>query len=112
MLQPQNLIVSWDGEGWRQSPFDWNNSLGDSKEFMISQTDSFAYKTLSPSDWYVTRQVEAAVPVPAELGAWRQEIRDAARIKRENVLECDTKEELNTYTKSEEYLFWPDQPPA
>ena len=77
---------------------------------MISQTNSFAYEILSPTDWYITRQVEEGVPVPAELGAWRQEIRDTARIKRQSVLECDTKEELNDYTKSEEYLFWPDQP--
>ena len=77
---------------------------------MNSQMDSFAYTILSPTDWYVTRQVEAGVPVPAEMGAWRQEIRDAARIKRQSVMECDTKEELNTYTTSEEYLFWPDQP--
>lgn len=110
MLQPQALFVSWDGEGWRQSPFKWDESLENSQAYLNSQMDSFAYTILFPTDWYVTRQVEASVPVPAEMGAWRQEIRDAARIKRQSVMECDTKEELNTYTTSEEYLFWPDQP--
>jgi hypothetical protein len=110
MLQPQELFISWGEAGWRQSPFKWESSLEDSQSYMISQTDSFSYEILSPTDWYVTRQVEEGVPVPAEIGTWRQEIRDAARIKKQNVLECDTKEELNDYTKGEEYLFWPDQP--
>lgn len=110
MLQPQALFISWDGNDWRQSPFAWDDDLAKSQTYMVSQTDSFAYATLSPTDWYVTRQVEENVPVPVELGAWRQEIRDAARLKRWEVLEVETKEELNDYTKSEEYLFWPDQP--
>jgi hypothetical protein len=54
-----------------------------------------------PTDWCVTRQVEKNALVPTELGVWRQEIQDAARLKGGNVLKVDTKEE---------YLFWPDQP--
>lgn len=110
MLQPQELFVSWDGTDWRQSPFKWEDSLGDSQTYMISQTNSFAYGILSPTDWYVTREVETGLSVPANITAWRQAIRDSAEQKAEQVEVCETKDDLNTYTQSEEYLFWPDQP--
>lgn len=110
MLQPQQLFISWDGEGWRQSPFEWDESLTDSQAAMVSQTNAFAYELLCPTDWYVTRQVEEGIQVPDNITTWRQSIRTSARMKMEEIEICDTKEELNTYTKSEEYLFWPDQP--
>jgi hypothetical protein len=31
-------------------------------------------------------------------------------MKMEEIEICETKEELNAYTKSEEYLTWPDAP--
>lgn len=110
MLQPQELFVSWDGTDWRQSPFEWEDSLEDSKTYMISQTNSFAYGILSPTDWYVTREVETGLTVPANVTAWRQSIRDSATEKVEQVEICGTKDDLNTYTQSEEYLLWSDRP--
>lgn len=110
MLQPQELSVSWDGTDWRQSPFQWEDSLEDSQTYMISQTDSFAHGVLSPTDWYVTREMETGLSVPANITAWRQAIRDSAGEKAGLVEACETKDDLNTYTQSKEYLFWPDQP--
>ena len=110
MLQPQELFVSWDGTDWRQSPFKWDDSLEDSKTNLISKTNSFAYGILSPTDWYVTREMEIGLTVPANITAWRQSIRDSVEEKVGQVENCETKDDLNSYTRSEEYLFWPDQP--
>jgi hypothetical protein len=110
MLQPQTLFNSWDGQNWRQSPFVWGDSLADSKKAMISQTNSFAFTILSPTDWYVTRQVEAGVPVPSDITNWRESIRTLAKEKVDEINSCSTKDNLNTYVKGDEYLTWPDQP--
>jgi hypothetical protein len=110
MLQPQELFVSWDGTDWRQSPFKWEDSLEDSQTYTISQTNSFAYEILSPTDWYVTREVETGFSVPANITAWRQAIRDSAEEKAGLVEACETKDDLSIYAQSEEYLLWPDQP--
>jgi len=88
----------------------WDQLLDQSKQEMISLTNNYANQILTPNDWYVTRQVENGTPVPEEWTVWRQSIRDLAKEKADTVDACDTKDELNSYTKSVEYLTWPDAP--
>jgi hypothetical protein len=110
MLQPQTLYTSWDGTNWRQSPFVWDQTLDEAKQEVISQTNSYANQILTPNDWYVTRQVENGTPVPEEWTVWRQSIRDLAKEKADTIDACGTKDDLNTYAQSAEYLTWPDSP--
>jgi|694.fasta_scaffold04593_28 hypothetical protein len=100
----------WNGETWIQASFQWSDSLETAKESLKTLTNTQAYTYLQPSDWLVVRQTETGVDAPEVWTTWRQEIRDCAIQKNQEISLCSSKEELAEYTASDQYLEWPDSP--
>jgi hypothetical protein len=100
----------WNGEAWVQASFQWSDSLEASKVYLTDLTNTQAYTYLQPSDWLVVRQSETGIDAPEVWTAWRQEIRDCAVEKNQQISACSTEDELAVYSLSDEYLVWPDQP--
>lgn len=104
------LQLGWTGTDWVWTPFTLTDDLDQSKVAMVGITNTTAYSILQPTDWYVVRYTENGQTIPPQINSWRQEIRDAARVKVEQINATTTKNELLTYTTSVEYQTWPNEP--
>lgn len=67
------------------------------KTLWRSTTAQTANTLLAPTDWYVTRETDTGTPCPAEIRAWRQSIREAAKDKIANITACETVADLAAY---------------
>lgn len=79
--------------------------LDQCKETAISQTNAVAYSLLSPSDWMVTRQVEASVPVLPEWTTYREAVRTTANQAKAEYTACSTVDEIAAVV-----IEWPTSP--
>lgn len=67
------------------------------KTLWKSTTAQTANTLLAPTDWYVTRETDTGNPCPAEIRAWRQYIREAAKDKVASIDGCETVADLAAY---------------
>lgn len=74
-------------------------------QWLIS-TKVTAGTLLSPTDWYITRQIETGAAVPKSVLDRRIEIREFSNLKEDAILETSSTEELAEYITSEEYNQW------
>ena len=104
------LQLGWTGTDWVWAPFAYADDLDQSQSIMVSITNTTAYSILQPTDWYIVRYAENGQEIPPQINSWRQEIRDAARVKVEQINATTTKDGLLTYTTSVEYQTWTNEP--
>ena len=104
------LQLGWTGTDWVWAPFAYADDLDQSKTAMVSITNTNAYSILQPTDWYIVRYSENGQEIPPQINSWRQEIRDAARVKMEQINATTSKDGLLVYTTSTEYQTWPNEP--
>jgi len=81
--------------------------LDQCKEVAISQTNAVAYSLLQPTDWMVTRQVEASVPVLPEWTTYREAVRTTANQAKADYAACTTVDEIAAVI-----IEWPVSPDA
>jgi hypothetical protein len=106
------LQLGWTGTDWVWAPFAYADDLDQSKATMVSTTNATAYSILQPTDWYVVRYTENNQAIPPQINSWRQEVRDAAKVKVDQINATTTKDALVTYTTSTAYQTWPNDPAA
>jgi hypothetical protein len=104
------LQLGWTGSDWVWAPFAFTDDLDQSQSVMVSTTNTTAYSILQPTDWYVVRYAETGQEIPPQVNSWRQEIRDAAKVKVEQINATTTKDGLLTYTTSVGYQTWTNEP--
>lgn len=61
-----------------------------------------ANSLLAPTDWYVVRFADIGTPVPADVSAYRSEVRSFSGLNEAAILACTTVEELAVLTPT-----WP-----
>lgn len=74
------------------------------------QTRITAGTLLSPTDWYVVRELDNGTPAPVEMKDWRQAVRSACETKVAGIEATTTTEELASYIVSADYPIWPVSP--
>jgi hypothetical protein len=104
------LQLGWTGTDWVWAPFVYTDDLSVAQSSVVNTTNATAYSILQPTDWYVVRYTENGQAIPPQVNSWRQEVRDAARVKVEQINATTTKDALVTYTTSTAYQTWPDEP--
>lgn len=97
--------VSEELDGAELTYINTPKDLGQCKEVAISQTNAVAYSLLSPSDWMVTRQAEASVPVPSAWTAYRDDVRTTANQAKAEYTACSTVDEVAAVV-----IEWPISP--
>lgn len=70
----------------------------------IAAIKAEAHRLLLPTDWYVVRQVETGMPMPQEVLAYRQAVRDASDVAEQEIATLQTIEEIRAYQ-----VVWPEQ---
>lgn len=97
--------VSEELDGAELTYINTPKDLDPCKETAISQTNAVAYSLLSPSDWMVTRQVEASVPVLPEWTTYREAVRTTANQAKAEYTACSTVDEIAAVV-----IEWPTSP--
>lgn len=71
------------------------------KNVANAQIISTASSLLTPTDWYVTRFVEANTPIPANVEIWRPAVRERSKVLRNSVGEAENVNDIIVlYTSS------------
>lgn len=70
----------------------------------ITSIKTEAYRLLLPTDWYIVRQSETGQPVPDNILAYRQAVRDATDVAEQEIASLQTIEEIRAYQ-----VVWPEQ---
>lgn len=73
-------------------------------------TRQTAYTLLLPNDWYVVREADNGVAVPAEWRTWRETVRLAAGSKVFEIAQTTTTDQLAAYITGPDYPVWPPSP--
>lgn len=81
-------------------------------EQWTQQTRTTAGTLLTPTDWYVVRELDNSTPVPVEMKDWRQAIRTDCEAKVAAIEATTTTEELAAYITGADYPVWPADPYA
>ena len=76
------------------------------------QTRTTAGTLLTPTDWYVVRELDNNTPTPVEMKDWRQAIRTDCETKIAAIDATTTTEELAAYITGANYPVWPADPYA
>lgn len=76
------------------------------------QTRTTAGTLLTPTDWYVVRELDNNTPTPVEMKDWRQAIRTDCETKIAAIEATATTEELAAYITGADYPVWPADPYA
>ena len=84
--------------------------LADAITAWAHTTNCTARHMLQDTDWYVIRQMELGVAIPANIAAWRAAIRAEAAAKVMRISECKTTQALADYIDTASYLQWPSDP--
>jgi len=81
-------------------------------EQWTQQTRTTAGTLLTPTDWYVVRELDNNTPTPVEIKDWRQAIRSDCETKIAAIEATTTTEELAAYITGADYPVWPAHPYA
>lgn len=73
------------------------------KANLVSQVKSTASSLLSPTDWKIVRFIETALPVGAEITAYREAVRAASNANETAINACVTMFEIESLQ-----LTWPE----
>jgi hypothetical protein len=73
------------------------------KANLVSQVKSTAASLLSPTDWKIVRFIETALPVGAEITAYRESVRAASNANETAINACVTMFEIESLQ-----LTWPE----
>ena len=96
--------------------FYWGPDLPKNHTQMVQQwtqqTRVAAGTLLTPTDWYVVRELDNSTPVPVEMKDWRQAIRTDCETKIAAIEATTTTEELAAYITGADYPAWPADPYA
>jgi hypothetical protein len=76
------------------------------------QTRTTAGTLLTPTDWYVVRELDNNTPTPVEMKDWRQAIRIDCEAKVAAIEATTATEELADYITGADYPTWPTDPYA
>lgn len=76
------------------------------------KTRNTANSLLTPTDWMVIRHADNGTEVPADVTAWRQDVRNACEAKITALTLTQTTQELETYLTTStgattDYSYWP-----
>jgi hypothetical protein len=113
--QPPAQSLSYTSLFWFNSVFVWSlfdpsQPLAEGKSVSIDWVNSTAYSILQPTDWYVVRQSENGTAIPPQWNNWRESIRQDAEAKNGGVVECNSIEELLSYTLNTNFNTWAPAP--
>ena len=107
-------IVELPEPKWYDQRFYWGPDLPKEHsalvEQWVAQTKTTAFTLIQPSDWYFTREQDNGTPVPAEIKAQREAIRQRSREKVAAIQATTTTAELAAYVTSAAYSQWQDAP--
>lgn len=106
-----NSELYWKDGGFVWSTFPVDLTLAEAKTYMKDAVSKAAYDILQPTDWYAARKVETGADIPVEWATWREGIRTQAQDKISTVTSKRSKDTLNQYCQSSEFLEW-NQPPS
>jgi hypothetical protein len=81
-------------------------------EQWTQQTRVTAGTLLTPTDWYVVRELDNNTPTPVEMKDWRQAIRTDCETKIAAIEATTTTAELAAYITGADYPAWPADPYA
>jgi hypothetical protein len=73
------------------------------KTKLVSQVKATAASLLSPTDWKIVRFIETALPVGAEITAYREAVRAASNTNETDINACVTMFEIESLQ-----LTWPE----
>jgi len=99
---------------WKEDTSEWSWEVlnpeeeGNTKDKAISLTKRVAYNLLQLTDWVVTKSMEAQTSVPEDLKQLRTELRTSAQTRLDKIDTLTTDEAIFAYTRSEDYLTWPE----
>lgn len=101
----EHFQIGWSATG---EPI-WQ-PLADAITAWVHTTNCTARHMLQDTDWYVIRQMELGVAIPANIAAWRAAIRAEATTKVACITESKTTQALAEYIDTASYLQWPSDP--
>lgn len=101
----EHFQIGWSATG---EPI-WQ-PLADAITAWVHTTKCTARNMLQDTDWYVIRQMELGVAIPANIAAWRAAIRAEAATKVVRISKCKTTQALADYIDTASYLQWPSDP--
>jgi len=84
--------------------------LVDTIAVWVRNTKCTAHNILQDTDWYVIRQIETGIPVPAAVDTWRTAIRAEVTTKIACITAASTTQALAEYISSAAYTTWPSDP--
>jgi len=108
------------GISWQPDPepvdqrFYWDHgipkNLEDLKKQWIAQQKQTAGTLLSSTDWYITRQFETSLEVPAEILDYRAEVRRISGEREVQIAACKSVGDLAELVTNGGLEEWPQQP--
>jgi len=108
------------GISWQPDPepvdqrFYWDHgipkNLEDLKKQWITQQKQTAGTLLSSTDWYITRQFETSLEVPAEILDYRAEVRRISGEREVQIAACKSVGDLAELVTNGGLEEWPQQP--
>ena len=82
-------------------------NVDDIRDFWIGLLKKTAQANLSATDWMVIRQVDNGIPVPDDVKAYRETIRQTCKKKVADLATINSAEQLATYITGTDYPAWP-----
>lgn len=107
-------IIALEESPWYDQRFYW--APNDPKDHIplieeyVAHVRRNANALLSDTDWIVIRELDNGTQVPADIKAWRQQIRLAASEKIKSITTTQNTVKLAAYITSEMYGTWPIRP--
>jgi len=108
------------GISWQPDPepvdqrFYWDHgipkNLEDLKKQWIAQQKQTAGTLLASTDWYITRQFETSLDVPAEILDYRAEVRRVSGEREVQIAACKSVGDLAELVTNGGLEEWPQQP--
>jgi hypothetical protein len=108
------------GISWQPDPepvdqrFYWDHgipkNLEDLKKQWIAQQKQTAGTLLASTDWYITRQFETSLDVPAEILDYRAEVRRISGEREVQIAACESVGDLAELVTNGGLEEWPQQP--
>lgn len=108
------------GISWQPDPepvdqrFYWDHgipkNLEDLKKQWIAQQKQTAGTLLASTDWYITRQFETSLDVPAEILDYRSEVRRVSGEREVQIAACKSVGDLAELVTNGGLEEWPQQP--
>lgn len=79
-------------------------------ELWTSTTRTTAGTLLTPTDWFIIRELDNGSAMPADIKTWRQALREACNEKVAAITATKDTDDLAVYITAAEYSAWPVDP--